>query len=379
MIPQNSPLSRILRKTAPAGPPPSVLKRVQKIGSNRGLPRIWIEGQALAVMGWNKGTSFECRFHNNCIVYARCENGPRAVAGDDSRPIIDTNNSAIHTSLGEDARWISVEITADEILIKPTAAPPSKVGSVVAAAALLFATLGAPWIAKADLQPQRVFVACEESATVRDAFTRRGHDAISCDLLPTRNPEGWHLQGDIRELLEREWDIVIGFPPCTYLTASAEWAYKDPDFIRYPGTGYHMKLKPGTLTGHARRIARQEAMDLVKRIWNSCGKVCIENPIGYLSNAWRKPTQIVQPWQFGHPESKTTGLFLKNLPPLVPTNVLAIEEHGWRTPDGTWRWMNQTSGGQNNLSPTPDRDKIRSTTYRGIGEAMAEQWGGDLG
>jgi hypothetical protein len=357
--------------------PPS-LSRTQKIGNNRGLPRIWIEGQSLHSMGWAKGTPFRCEFHQSSITYTRTDHGPRAVAGDDKRPIIDTNNQKIHTSLGEDTKWISVHITPDQITITPTTAPASKLKSIVTAAALIFTTLGAPWIAKHDLTPKRVLVACEESATVRDAFTRLGHDAISCDLQPTRNPLGWHFHGDVTPLLDQEWDLLLAFPPCTYLTASAEWAFADPDFTRYPGIGYHQKINLGTLTGPARRQARAEALAFVQRIWKSCGKVCIENPIGYLSRAWQKPTQIIQPWQFGHPESKTTGLFLKDLPPLQPTHILAIEEHGWQTPTGTWRWKNQTAGGQNNLSPSPDRDKIRSTTYAGIGAAMALQWGGDL-
>ena len=361
----------------PAAPPPSAMKRVQKIGSNRGVPRIWIEGQALLVMGWQPGERFDCEFHQGSITYTRSATGSRAIAGDAKRPIIDTNSARITESLG-DAKWVQVAVTRDAVTLSPSSTPPSKLVAIVTAAALFIASIGSPWIARYDLQPKRVLVACEESATVRDAFTRRGHDAISCDLLPTRNPLGWHLMGDLRELLAGDWDIILGFPPCTYLTNSAEWAFNDPDFIRYPGVGHHQKLKPGTLTGEARRTARQQAVELVRLIWQSCGKVCIENPIGHLSAAWRKPTQIIQPHQFGHPESKTTGLFLKNLPPLVPTHVLAIEQHGWLAPSGVWRWMNQTSGGQNNLSPTPDRDKIRSTTYAGIGEAMAQQWGGDL-
>jgi hypothetical protein len=352
-------------------PPPASAQRIQKIGSNRGTPRVWIEGSALLAMGWHQGDRFDCEFHQGRITYTRSATGSRAVAGDAKRPIIDTNNAKITESLGEDARWISVSISHDAITVTPSAAPPSKLGSIVAA-------IGAPWIAKHDLSPKRVFVACEESATVRDAFNRRGHDAVSCDLLPTRNPLGWHVQGDMRDLLAQPWDIIIAFPPCTYLTASAEWAYKDPDFLRYPGVGYHMKLKPGTLTGAERRQARSEALSIVIQTWNACQKVCIENPIGYLSNAWRKPTQIVQPWQFGHPHSKATGLFLKNLPDLQPTHILAIEKHGWLAPNGIWRWQNQTPGGQNNLPPSDDRDKIRSTTYAGIGDAMAAQWGGDL-
>lgn len=356
----------------------STLSRVQKIGSNRGQPRIWIEGQCLATMGWARGTRYTCEFQNGSIIYRREEGGPRAVAGDDKRPIIDTNNREIHTSLGADAKWISVAITADQITITPTAAPASKLKSIVTAAAFILASIGTPWIAKHDLSPKRVLVACEESATVRDAFNRLGHDAISCDLLPTRNPLGWHLQGDVTPLLEQDWDMIIGFPPCTYFTNSSVWALKDPDFARYPGVGYHQRIKPTTLTGEARRKAQATALTFVQRIWRSCQTVCIENPNGLLSSLFRKPSQIIQPWQFGHPESKTTSLFLKNLPLLTATHILAIEEHGWRTPSGVWRWMNQTSGGQSNLSPTPDRDKIRSTTYAGIGEAMARQWGGDL-
>jgi hypothetical protein len=126
------------------------MKRIQKIGSNRGLPRIWIEGAALAAMGWHRGTRFTCEFHNSRIIYARCESGSRAVAGDDKRPIIDTNNSAIHTSLGEDTRWISVEISAETITITPSAAPPSKLGSALAAAAIFASVFGAPWIARAS-------------------------------------------------------------------------------------------------------------------------------------------------------------------------------------------------------------------------------------
>ncbi len=379
MLPPNSPLSRFLKpgKPTPPSQPPGVMKRVQKIGRNRDTPRVWIEGQALIAMGWQRGDRFDCEFLASSITYTKRKEGARGVAGSEKRPVIDTEHARITESLGE-SQWISVEITGDVITIIPSAAPPSKLGSVVVAAALFIATIGAPWIARHDLTPKRVFVACEESATVRDAFTRRGHDAVSCDLLPTRNPLGWHVMGDMAELLDREWDIVLGFPPCIFLTNSAEWAFKDPDFLRYPGVGYHQKLKPGTLTGDSRRTARQQALATVLRIWRSAGKVCIENPIGYLSNAWQKPTQIIQPHEFGHPHSKSTGLFLKNLPPLKPTNVLAIEEHGWLPPNGIWRWMNQTAGGQNNLSPTADRDKIRSTTYPGIADAMAEQWGGDL-
>lgn len=354
------------------------MKRIQNIGRNRELPRIWIEGQCLASMGWTKGTRYDCEFHQGSITYTKNELGSRAVAGTEKRPIIDTNNQSIVTSLGEDANWVEIEISETCIRMVKSNAPPSRIKAAITAAAIFITALGSPWISKADITPKKVLVACEESATVRDAFIRRGHDAISCDLLPTRNPYGWHIQGDATLVLDDEWDLILAFPPCTFLTNSAEWAYNDPDYERYPGVGYHQRVKSGTLTGEERREARKAALHFVHRIWKSCRKVCIENPVGHLSSAFMSPTQVIQPWHFGHPESKSTCLWLKNLAPLVATNILDIKEHGWLAPSGKWRWKNQTSGGHNNLSPSQDRDKIRSTTYYGIGEAMAEQWGGDL-
>ena len=192
-----------------------------------------------------------------------------------------------------------------------------------------------------------VLVACEFSGRVRDAFIRAGHAAWSCDLLPSET-DGPHFQCDVREIVnDREagycWDLLIAHPPCTALTvAGNRWYHDKPDLIK-------------------------EAFDFVLLLANAKIKhICIENPVGRLSSLWRKPDQYIQPWQFGHPESKKTGLWLKDLPLLKPTNVLARPESG--------RWENQTPSGQNNLGPSKDRWKDRSRTYQGIADAMASQW-----
>lgn len=209
----------------------------------------------------------------------------------------------------------------------------------------------------------RVLVACEYSGTVRDAFLARGHYAMSCDLLPTDKP-GPHYQGDVRDVLGDGWDAMIAHPPCTSLTIAAEWAYKDVQTKR---------IKPGTLIGAARRQAREEAIAFVMMLANAdIPDIAIENPVGVLSSRWRKPDQIVQPWQFGHDASKATCLWLKGLPPLVATKPIP-----GRVVGGRMRWGNQTDSGQNKLPPTADRWKLRSTTYAGIADAMASQWGGN--
>lgn len=213
----------------------------------------------------------------------------------------------------------------------------------------------------------KVLVACEYSGRVRDAFIARGHDAMSCDLLPTEAP-GPHYQGDVRDVISDGWDLMVAHPPCTYLTIAAEWAYKDVQTKR---------IKPGTLIGAARRQAREEAVEFVMLLANAgIPRICIENPVGVLSSRWRKPDQIVQPWQFGHDVSKATCLWLKGLPPLMPTKhisgrIVGEDKRGMTIV----RWGNQTDSGQNKLPPTADRWKLRSTTYAGIAEAMADQWG----
>jgi len=188
----------------------------------------------------------------------------------------------------------------------------------------------------------KVLVACEFSGIVRDAFAAKGHDAWSCDLLSSERP-GQHIQDDVLNHLEG-WDLMIAHPPCQYLAVSgARW--------------------------FAERKAEQEAaLDFV---WSfflaNVPKIAIENPVSVISTKIRKPNQIIQPWMFGHPESKTTCLWLKNLPKLVPTKVLPLPASG--------RWSNQTPSGQNKLGPSPDRWKIRSRTLEGIAAAMADQWG----
>lgn len=216
----------------------------------------------------------------------------------------------------------------------------------------------------------RIIIGCEESGTVREAMRKKGQDAWSCDLKPSRIP-GNHIQDDLLNHLDEGWDMGIFHPDCTYLTSSAEWAYKDPDYKRYPGVGYHQKVKPGTLTGAARRAARTLALSFVMTIRDSgIPFFAIENPVGFLSSAWRKPDQIIQPYQFGDDASKATCLWLEGLPKLQSTKHIKP-----RIVNGKPRWGNQTDGGQNRLSPSETRAEDRSKTYQGIADAMAAQWG----
>jgi len=209
----------------------------------------------------------------------------------------------------------------------------------------------------------RVLVACEYSGVVRDSFIARGHDAMSCDLLPTEKP-GPHYQGDVRDILNQGWDLLIAHPDCTYITSSAEWAYGDGP--------YHQKVKPETLVGAARRAAREDALDFVRLLLSaSIPRKCIENPArGAINSRIRKPDQIIQPWQFGHDASKATGLWLEGLPHLVPTSITPPRMVGTLP-----RWANQTDSGQNKLTPGKDRWKERARTYQGWADAMADQWG----
>lgn len=195
----------------------------------------------------------------------------------------------------------------------------------------------------------KILVACEYSGTVRDAFIARGHEAISCDLLPT-DVAGPHYEGDVFDIINDGWDLMIAHPPCTYLCSS----------------GLHWnKRTPG------RQELTDEALEFVQRLLDApIGKIALENPIGCISTKIRKPSQIIQPWQFGHDASKATCLWLKGLPLLTPTQLIEP-----RIVDGKKRWANQTDSGQNKLPPSEDRWKIRSETYRGIAEAMAFQWG----
>ena len=196
----------------------------------------------------------------------------------------------------------------------------------------------------------RVLVACEYSGEVRDAFLRRGHDAMSCDLLPT-DVQGPHYEGDVRDVIEDGWDLMIAHPPCTYLSVSGmHWTTRG--------------LRDTKLT--------EDALEFVKYLLDApVPRIALENPVSIISRRVRKPDQIIQPWQFGHDASKKTCLWLNGLPHLVPTDMVEprIVEGGKK------RWGNQCGSGQNKLGPKEDRWKERSKTYRGIAEAMAEQWG----
>ena len=192
----------------------------------------------------------------------------------------------------------------------------------------------------------KILVACEFSGTVRDAFAAQGHDAWSCDLLPSERP-GQHYQGEVEDIIEEGWDLMIAHPPCTFLCSSGlHWNKRRPE----------------------RAVQTHEAMLFVFSLLDApIPMIALENPIGCISSNYRKPDQIIQPYQFGHPESKATCLWLKGLPVLIPTNILTKPDSG--------RWDNQTASGQNKLTPSADRWKERSRTYQGIADAMAAQWG----
>ena len=180
----------------------------------------------------------------------------------------------------------------------------------------------------------RVLVACEYSGTVRDAFRARGHDAMSCDLLPTERP-GPHYQGDVFDIIWDGWDLMIAHPPCTHLAVSGARWWKD------------------------KQAEQAEALMFVHALMDApIPRIAIENPISKISTAIRKPDQIVQPWQFGHGETKATCLWLKGLPKLVPTDIV----------DGREARIHK-------MPPSKDRWKERSRTYQGIADAMAAQWG----
>lgn len=199
----------------------------------------------------------------------------------------------------------------------------------------------------------RVLVACEFSGIVRDAFIKRGYDAMSCDLLPTETP-GTHYQGDVLTILDDGWDLMIAHPPCTYLAVSGARWFKD------------------------RQKEQAEALQFVQDLFDApIKKIALENPVGIISTRIRKPDQIIQPYEFGHDASKKTCLWLKGLPKLIGTKYIEP-----RLINGKKRWSNQTDSGQNRLPPSEDRGKKRSKTYPGIADAMADQWGnlsnGDL-
>ena len=180
----------------------------------------------------------------------------------------------------------------------------------------------------------RVLVACEFSGTVRDAFRALGHDAMSCDLLPSERP-GPHYQGDVRDVLGAGWDLMVAHPPCTHLAVSgARWFA-------------------------AKRGEQEEALAFVRLLLDApIPRIALENPVSVISSRIRKPDQTIQPWQFGHGEVKRTCLWLRGLPPLVPTDIVEGREAR------VWK-----------MGPSPERWRERSRTFPGIAAAMAEQWG----
>jgi hypothetical protein len=193
-----------------------------------------------------------------------------------------------------------------------------------------------------------ILIGCEFSGVVRDEFIKLGYtNTVSCDYLPSESNLGKHYRGDIYTLLkERDWDALIVFPPCTYLCSSGlHWNKKRPE---------RAKRTEGALAF----VAYLLGLDIKY--------IALENPIGCISTRIRKPDQIIQPFWFGRSESKATCLFLKNLPPLKPTNILKLPKCGY--------WENQTPSKQNKLGPSKERAKIRSRTYKEIAEQMAIQW-----
>ena len=182
-----------------------------------------------------------------------------------------------------------------------------------------------------------VLVACEFSGIVRDSFLAKGHNAMSCDILPTEKP-GPHYEGDVMDVIDEGWDLMIAHPPCTHLAVSGARWFKDKVIEQAEAIQFFMSLANADIL-----------------------KIAIENPVSIMSTRWRKPDQYIQPWEFGHGETKKTGFWLKGLPLLKSTNIVeGREQRIWKMPPG------------------PNRAKNRSRTFPGIAAAMADQWGGQL-
>ena len=216
----------------------------------------------------------------------------------------------------------------------------------------------------------RALVGFSRCPHTRSALERQGFEVWTCDLLPCDHPR--HYQGDVFDIIDDDWDMGVFHPMCTYVNVASAWALKDPDFERYPGVGYHQRVKPGTLTGAARRAARDAAVELFRWVDGLPYPKVIENPApSQLNTRYRPPDQIVHPYQFGDDASKGTGLWITDLPALVPTEYVQP-----RMVNGKPRWANQTDSGQNKLSPSDDRWIERSKTYKGIANAIGAQMGG---
>jgi len=201
----------------------------------------------------------------------------------------------------------------------------------------------------------KILIACEYSGGVRDAFIKQGHDAISCDLLPT-DVDGPHYQGSVTDILNDGWDLMIAHPPCTYLAVSGNrWLY-NKDKSR----------------NEERWKNREEGLDFVRTLMNApIDRIVIENPVSCISSEIRKPDQIIQPWQFGDEAQKTTCLWLKNLPKLKPTKIVGKGEMvTYKSGNKMPKWYAEAF-----KLPKAERQKLRSKTFQGIADAMAKQWG----
>lgn len=201
---------------------------------------------------------------------------------------------------------------------------------------------------------KRILIACEFSGIIRDAFIERGFDAWSCDLEPSEQP-GNHIQGDVRSILDDDWDLIIAHPPCTYFAVSGNRWFNDE---RYED----------------RFVKRQEALDFfLLFVHNKCVNIAIENPKGTISTLYRKPDQIIHPWWFGDPVAKGTCLWLKGLPKLIPTNIVNVEYVTMSNGKRFSKWEYEIS-----KLPYKQRPIARSRTFKGIAKAMASQWGNYL-
>ena len=200
----------------------------------------------------------------------------------------------------------------------------------------------------------RVLVACEFSGTVREAFRKLGHEAFSCDILPSDIPSKNHIQGDVLKCLDFNWDLMIAHPPCTFLCVTGNKWMKEEFKERFPN----------------RLQERKDSIDFFMKLWNSnIPRICIENPVGIMSSEFRKPDQYIHPYYFGEPHSKKTGLWLKNLPKLKITKLVEPEMYVYKDgrKDPLWHVMTMK------LSPH-ERMKARSRTFQGIADSMANQW-----
>ena len=212
----------------------------------------------------------------------------------------------------------------------------------------------------------RVLVACEYSGIVRDEFIKLGHDAVSCDLLDSESDFGEHYKGNVLDIINDGWDMMIAFPPCTYLTVSGAMWYYHPDDKNLP----YEQRRPHPKHPYRRKYQRK-ALDFVQTLLDAdIERIALENPVGVISTKIKKPTQIIQPYDFGHSTSKKTCLWLKGLPELKATNIV----------DPEWVYLpNNTRMSKFHHEtfslPKDERSKIRSKTFSGIAKAMADQWG----